>query len=116
MASNSDPRKPTRKRITIEMPKDLEAAYSNGTLITHTMAEMVLDFVQILPRVPKGKVVSRVIMSPMHAKRLQQVLTQTIANYERQFGEIRLPPSLVDQLFRFPPGGNEGDDEEDDKG
>ena len=113
MGGNPNPQRPSPQRITIEMPKDLQAAYSNGTLITHTQAEMVLDFVQILPRVPKGRVMSRVIMSPMHAKRLHMVLAQTIANYERQFGEIKLPPSLVDQLFRFPPGseGEEGGDE-----
>ena len=100
----------TTRRIAIEIPKDLEAAYSNGALITHTQSEMVIDFVQILPRMPKGKAVARVIISPIHAKRLQQVLAQTIANFETQFGEIKLPPTLVDELFRFPPAG-EGEEE-----
>jgi hypothetical protein len=102
------------KQIAIEIPKELEAVYANLAFISHTPAEVVLDFAQILPRMPKGNVVSRVIMSPMHAKLLQLALAQNIANYERQFGEIRLPhqPSLADQLFRFPPSGQEGSKEE----
>ena len=94
---------PPKKKIAIEIPKDLQASYANLAFITHTTAEMVLDFAQYLPRMPKGQVVSRVIMSPMHAKLLQRALTQNIANFERQFGEIRVPqkPSLADELFRF---------------
>jgi hypothetical protein len=63
----------------------------------------------------KGKVVSRIIMSPIHAKMLQAALAQNINNYERQFGEIRMPQrtSLADELFRFRPGEDDGDDEDD---
>lgn len=98
----------TPPKISIEVAKDLKAVYSNIAFISHTPAEMVLDFAQILPRMPKGDVVARVIMSPMHAKLLQMALAQNVANYERQFGEIRVPqqPSLADQLFRFPPPYN----------
>ena len=55
-------------------------------------------------------------MSPMHAKMLHGALAQNIANYERQFGEIRLPQqmSIADQFFQFPPG-NADEDEEPDK-
>jgi hypothetical protein len=96
---------PTPQRVSIEIPKDLEAAYANIAFISHTPAEIVLDFAQFLPRMPKGSVKARVIMSPMHAKMLQNALAQNIANYERQFGEIKIPhqPSLADQLFRYPP-------------
>lgn len=95
----------TPQRISIEIPKELEAVYANIAFISHTPAEIVLDFAQFLPRMPKGSVKARVIMSPMHAKMLQGALAQNIANYERQFGEIKIPlqPSLADQLFRFPP-------------
>jgi hypothetical protein len=96
---------PKAKQIPIEIPKEVQAVYANIAFLSHTPAEVVIDFAQILPRMPKGFVVSRVIMSPMHAKMLQAALAQNIATYEKQFGEIRLPqqPSLADQLFRFPP-------------
>jgi hypothetical protein len=104
----------TPQRISIEIPKDLEAVYANIAFISHTPAEIVLDFAQFLPRMPKGSVKARVIMSPMHAKMLQNALAQNVANYERQFGEIKVPqqPSLADQLFRFPP--QDPDDENSD--
>ena len=101
------------KRIPIDLPKDLQAAYANVAFISHTPAEMILDFAQVLPRMARGHVVARVIMSPMHAKMLQLALAQNIANYELQFGEIRLPQqiSLADQFFRFPP--QDADDKND---
>lgn len=104
---------PTQKKISIELPQELEAEYANLAFITHTPAEIVLDFAQYLPRMPKGAVVSRIIMSPMHAKLLQMALAQNIQKYERQFGEIRLPQraNLADELFRYRP--NQGDDDDD---
>jgi len=113
---NQPKKTPTPQRVTIEIPKELEAVYANIAFISHTPAEIVLDFAQFLPRTPKGSVKARVIMSPMHAKLLQNALAQNIANYERQFGEIKLPqqPSLADQFFRFPPQtpGEEDSDEQ----
>lgn len=108
-------KKPTQLKIAIEVPKDLEAAYANLAFISHTPAEMVIDFAQYLPRMPKGKVVSRVIMSPLHAKMLQHALAQNMAAYERQFGEVKVPqkPSLADELFHFRSGD---DDISDNKG
>lgn len=103
---------PSQKKISIELPKELESEYANLAFITHTPAEIVLDFAQYLPRMPKGQVVSRIIMSPMHAKLLQLALAQNIQKYEQQFGEIRLPqrPNLADELFRYRP--NQGDDDD----
>ena len=106
-ATPSTPQKP-KKRITIDIPKELQPVYGNMAFISHTPVEMVLDFAQVLPRAPRGKVVSRIIMTPMHAKLLQMALSQNIANYERQFGEIRIPKQsspLADNFFRFSQSG-----------
>lgn len=105
---------PSGKRISIDIPKDLKAVYANVAFISHTPAEMVLDFAQVLPRMPRGSVQARVIMSPMHAKMLQLALAQNVANYERQFGEIRLPQqmNLADQFFRFPQQDPDDNDKE----
>lgn len=103
---------PGQKKIAIDIPKELAAIYANVAFISHTPAEMILDFAQVLPHMPRGKVLARVIMSPMHAKMLQQVLAKNIANYERQFGEIRLATNLADQFFRFPPPGSDDNKED----
>jgi hypothetical protein len=96
---------PTPQKIAIDIPKDVTAVYANLAFISHTPAEVVLDFAQMLPRMPRGTVNARIIMSPMHAKLLHKALGQNIANYERQFGEIRLPSTIADQFFRFPQQG-----------
>ncbi|MCB9423203.1 MAG: DUF3467 domain-containing protein [Ardenticatenaceae bacterium] len=96
---------PTPQKIAIDIPKDAPAFYANLAFISHTPAEVVLDFAQMLPRMPHGTVKARVIMSPMHAKLLHKALGQNIANYERQFGEIRMPTTIADQFFRFPQQG-----------
>lgn len=99
------PTPPPPQKIAIDIPKDVTAVYANLAFISHTPAEMVLDFAQMLPRMPRGTVKARVIMSPMHAKLLHKALGQNIANYERQFGEIRMPTTIADQFFRFPQQG-----------
>lgn len=63
--------------------------YSNGTMVNHSPSEFVLDFLQATPGVPQIPVRSRVILAPLHAKRLLAALQQNIAGYEQQFGEIK---------------------------
>ena len=112
----SQPTQPKKKRINIHMPKDLTPVYANVAFISHSLAELVIDFAQVLPRSPRGTVQARIVMTPMHAKMLQLALAQNLANYEKQFGEIRLPHSgaaLANNFFRFPQDGQ--DDSGDDK-
>lgn len=110
-SSEQKPPQPQQQRLQVDLPDELLAVYSNAVMISNTPAEFVFDFVQILPRMAKGKVMSRVIMSPLHAKLLYQALGQNLAGYERQYGQIRVPNpnSLADQFFRFPrkEGGEE---------
>lgn len=107
---------PKQTRITIDLPKELKPVYANVSFVNYTPAEMVLDFAQVLPRTPRGTLTARIIMSPIHAKLLQAALAQNIANYEMQFGEIRLPhprPNLADNFFRFPGDGVDEDGKQD---
>lgn len=109
MSEKSEPdapagNKPSSKKVMIDMPKELGAVYANLAMISHTPVEVVLDFAQLLPRSPRGRVMSRIIMTPMHAKMLQRALAQNVKNYESKFGEIRLPQSgtpLADDFFRY---------------
>lgn len=94
------------KRISVELPRDLQAVYANMAFMSQTPVEIILDFAQVLPRTPRGTVVSRIIMSPVNAKMLHLALAQTIATYERQFGEIRVSrqgPNLADDFFGMAP-------------
>ena len=78
-------------QLNIEIPADLEEVYSNLAVIAHSSSEFVIDFIRVMPNMPKSKVKSRIIMNPEHAKRLLVALSQNIEKYEQQFGEIVLP-------------------------
>ena len=63
-------------QMNIELTEDVAlGVYSNLAIITHSPAEVVCDFVQIMPGMPKGKVRSRVLMTPQNAKRFTQCIS-----------------------------------------
>jgi hypothetical protein len=77
--------------IQIEVTDDLaQGVYSNLAVIVHSFSEFILDFVSLLPGMPKAKVKSRIIMTPEHTKRLMLALLDNIKKYEQQHGEIKL--------------------------
>ena len=77
-------------QINIELPEEIaEGIYSNLAIINHSPAEFVVDFVKLMPGVPKAKVKSRIVLTPQHAKRLLRALNDNIQKYEQQFGEIK---------------------------
>ena len=69
-------------------PEIAGGIYSNLAVVTHSAAEIVTDFVQMLPGMQKAQVASRIIMTPENAKRLLFALQDNIIKYEQQFGEI----------------------------
>lgn len=76
-------------QIQIELPEDIaQGTYSNLAIIAHSSSEFVIDFVRILPGLPKAKVQSRIILTPEHAKRLLFALNDNIKRYESQSGTI----------------------------
>ena len=110
-APPAKPAKPAKRRITVEMSKDLDAVYANGTMIDFSPGEVVIDFIQMLPRMPKAQVKSRVLLSPIHAKLLHRALDQHLKQFEQKFGAIRLPQQsiLADQFFKMSGKPGDGD-------
>ena len=81
---------PQEQQINIELDeKTAEGIYSNLAIINHSPSEFVLDFITIMPGVPKSKVKSRIILTPQHAKRFLSALAQNIENFERNHGQIK---------------------------
>jgi len=80
---------PQQPAINIELTEDIaEGIYSNLAIISHSNSEFVIDFVRLVPNVPKAKVKSRIILTPQHARRLLAALKDNIQRYEMQFGKI----------------------------
>ena len=63
--------------------------YSNLTVVNHSSSEFVLDFINVMPGMPKAKVRSRIIIAPEHAKRLLQALQDNIQRFEKEHKEIK---------------------------
>ena len=76
--------------LNIELSEEIaEGKYSNLAIINHSPSEFILDFIQMMPGIPKAKVKSRIILTPQHAKRLMKALAENISKYENQNGEIK---------------------------
>ncbi len=81
---------PKSNQISIELNEEVsQGIYSNLAIITHSSAEFVIDFVRIMPGVPKAQVKSRIILTPEHAKRLAAALEDNIDKYESVHGIIK---------------------------
>ncbi|MEY4135151.1 MAG: DUF3467 domain-containing protein [Saprospiraceae bacterium] len=91
-------------QINIELGEEIaEGVYSNLAIITHSHSEFVLDFVRIMPNVPKAKVKARIVVTPEHAKRLVQALADNVRRYEAQFGPINSPEQPPTPPMSFMP-------------
>jgi len=78
-----------KNQINIELSEEMaDGVYSNLAIITHSNAEFVIDFIKVMPGVPKAKVKSRVVLTPQHAKRLQKALLDNVKKYEQVHGKI----------------------------
>lgn len=83
--------KEMNNQLQIELKEDVaQGTYANLAVITHSSSEFIVDFVRVMPGVPKAGVKSRIVLAPEHAKRLLRALEENIGKYERTFGSIRL--------------------------
>ena len=77
------------EQLNIELSEEVaEGIYSNLAIITHSDAEFVIDFIKMLPGIPKAKVKARIILTPTHAKRLLRALKDNISKYEAIHGPL----------------------------
>jgi len=89
MEDQKDDKKPSNQQINVELTDEVaEGIYSNLAMIAHSNSEFVIDFIRLMPGVPKARVKSRIIMTPDHAKRLLNALKDNIEKYEQAFGKI----------------------------
>lgn len=83
-------KKENKNQINIELKEEIaQGVYSNLAIITHSSSEFVVDFVRIMPGIPKANVQSRIILTPEHAKRLLLALKDNIAKFESLHGPIK---------------------------
>ena len=99
MAEDQKGDKRNPNQINIELTEEVaEGVYSNLAMIAHSNSEFVIDFIRLMPGVPKAKVKSRIVITPEHAKRLLHALNDNIKKYEDTFGPIK----KTDEAPKFP--------------
>lgn len=79
-----------KNQINIELNEEIaQGVYSNLAVITHSSSEFVVDFVRVMPGIPKAQVKSRIILTPEHAKRLLLALQDNLKKFESVHGAIK---------------------------
>jgi len=100
--------KPPQNQINIELTEEIaEGIYSNLAMIAHSNSEFVIDFIRLMPGVPKAKVKSRIVITPEHAKRFLLALKDNIEKYEASFGAIKRTEDMPKFPMNF--GGTMGE-------
>lgn len=90
MAEDNKSKPQNPNQINIELSEEIaEGIYANLAMIAHSNSEFVIDFIRLMPGVPKAKVKSRLVITPEHAKRLLTALKENIRKYEETFGPIK---------------------------
>ena len=80
----------SNNNVNIELDENIaQGIYSNLVIVNHSPTEFVLDFINVMPGVPKAKVRSRLILTPEHAKKFINALQDNLRKYEKSFGEIK---------------------------
>jgi hypothetical protein len=103
-----DKNTPQQNQINIELSEEIaEGIYSNLAMIAHSNSEFVIDFIRLMPGVPKAKVKSRIVITPEHAKRLLSALKDNIQKYEATFGSIKQTNEMPQFPMNF--GGTMGE-------
>lgn len=98
-----DQSKKNQNQLNIELNEEIaQGIYSNLAIITHSTSEFVIDFVRVMPGIPKAGVKSRIILTPEHAKRLLLALQDNVKKYESQHGMIKVTQGNDPQM---PPMG-----------
>ena len=95
-------------QINIELSEEIaEGEYANLAMIAHSNSEFVIDFIRLMPGIPKAKVKARIVITPEHAKRLLAALSDNIQKYEESFGAIKQSQQLPSFPMNF--GGTVGE-------
>jgi len=95
-----DEKKP-KNQIRIELNEEVgQGLYSNLVAITHSPSEFIIDFIRIMPGMPKAQVKSRIILTPEHAKRFLLAMKDNVTKFESVHGQIKdiqgtVPPNIL---------------------
>ena len=91
-----------KHKIKIEIDDKIgQGEYVNFAVVTHSIAEFIMDFIRVLPGIPKSKVKSRIVISPIHTKTFMLALQDNIKKFEDKYGEIKVGKNQMSPQFKI---------------
>ena len=97
-----DKKKKHQHQIKVELDDTVgQGEYVNFAVVTHSIAEFIMDFIRVLPGVPKSKVKSRIVISPIHAKTFMLALQDNIKKFEDKYGVIKVGKNQMSPQFKI---------------
>lgn len=94
--ANEKPPKGTQQIPIVTGDEMSRGRYSNNMLVTHSPEEFIIDW---LLNSPSGThMVSRIIVSPGHMKRIINALAENMRKHESKFGSVKVMET-EDQSF-----------------
>jgi len=85
---NNNQQQGQQRNVQIKANDDaLRGKYATHMQVSHSKEEFIFDFMSLFP--PQANLVSRVVVSPQHAKRIAAALADNIKKYEDQFGTLK---------------------------
>jgi len=101
----NDQPQPKKQKIQINVdPDKIAAQYSDSAFINHNHFGFVFDFAQNIPQMKMLKIISRIAMSPQHAKALLGALQGQVRAYEQKHGVINVTPAMQAEAEKKPIG------------
>jgi hypothetical protein len=76
-------------KVPVKIDDDVASGtYSNFFNMFHNPGEFIFDFGRIMPGKQEFKILSRIILNPIHAKQFLRILNENITRFEKHFGKI----------------------------
>ena len=78
-------------------PDKIDAKFCDQVLMNFGPYGFTYDFIQQIPQMKSARILSRISMSPQHAKIFSEIIANSIHKYEESFGEIKLTTKMKDE-------------------
>ena len=84
MQNNQPPQQKNQIKISDNIPG---AEYANFMQANHNKVEFQIAFGNIMA--PSGRIVSKILTTPSHFKRMISAMQENLKKYEEKFGEVK---------------------------
>ena len=90
-----------KQQVNLNVDQDkVDAKFCDQVMLNTAPYGFTFDFIQQIPQMRSARVLSRIAMSPQHAKIFAEMLLNSVKTYEDNFGEIKLTTKMKEEAHR----------------